>query len=130
MILTCLINLAFAVNVFLIQLISLTGARSAVAPSGFHADHSPQRVIFFSLSVLWLAAAVGLFFRKRSAWWFSVVEAIVTVCFALGFLLSVVWAFNHPDPSIPHAGFITAAVIETIVASGVLITAMTLVYRL
>jgi hypothetical protein len=96
------LNLFFAVGLFLLMAFALILPPRTPQPPGH--VWSIYAIIDSFIILVWLAGAIGLFFRKRLAWCTSILGVGTMVCLLVGGLISIIKDISHPGADIPHTG--------------------------
>jgi hypothetical protein len=100
--LTLVGNLILASLALLVCFMGEAGCHSALSslPPHPHGPITIREVVQDALVICWFAGAVGLFYRKRIAWWLgSLIGIGATACFFGALLGAAVWSCFFPDAS-------------------------------
>ncbi len=102
----CIMNLIIASGALLIFIMGESGCHSALSmsPPRPHPPITVRELVMDSVVLFWFAGAIGLFFRKRMAYWIgSVIGAGASVSFFAAFLLDIIVAYVYPDAEMKHS---------------------------
>ena len=115
---TCVVNLFCALLALLFALDSQFDFPPSRYPSqGPHLPTTVSEILLDTIAALWVAGAVGLFFRLRLAWICSMIGVAASACFfATGLAIVIgIWLFLGPKDSQSDANFGITGVLATII---------------
>ena len=114
---TRMVNLIGALLAFLLALdLQLGFIPSRYARNSPHLPTGLGELAFDFFVCVWMTGAIGLFFRRRYAWIFSLLGVGVSACFFAMALAIVIWGWLFPDaPAQSNTSFGVAGFVATVI---------------